>query len=128
MVFDSPEQLRQGIQAFQQELAARGMEVVFDDKWAVEDRSGYVAVHAKFKLTNPDGHDVIGELQFHLSDIFSSGAIHDIKERSHTLYEKAREGGITPDMAAAMHYLFTVGAAHSVAKNRLQPLVEELPA
>jgi len=113
IIFESPKKMRQAIHKFQDLLARKGMKVVFDNKWIVSRKDGYTGVHAKLLLKTPKGADVIGEIQFHLSDL-CDGTSGSPKETAHRLYERIRSSpGPQEEATAASNFMYTAAIGHA---------------
>jgi len=134
--FPSPQKMRMAIQKFQDLLARKGMKVVFDNKWIVSRKDGYTGIHAKLLLKTPKGANVIGELQFHLKDLYD-GSAGMVKQRAHKIYEQIRSSDKPQKEAeAASNFMYAAAIgraaatgtcgkeALAVAHGRVQDLIE----
>jgi hypothetical protein len=93
--FQTPEQLKKGLNAFISKLTKLGYDIDVSNIWKNEfDYSGYLDVDAKIRIRLPEAGSgksryVMAEIQFHLDEFYDGGKDCAVS-RAHKIYEVIR--------------------------------------
>ncbi len=93
--FQTPEQLKKGLNAFISKLTKLGYDIDVSNIWKNEfDYSGYLDVDAKIRIRLPEAGTgksryVMAEIQFHLDEFYDGGKDCAVS-RAHKIYEVIR--------------------------------------